>query len=474
MIQKFSFLPLLLVAFAGMGQEITVSQEIPLKNATSYELIGKLKDRFLLLQDRPTEVEVQGFNEALQQVWLKELELDKRQPKVLSVIRAKDEFTVIYRYRRKGKTIVKAHRYDAAANLRDSVMIKDYGTLFFTPDFEIIRSEDRSKICIYHIEKIKNLRAVAYDIETMEVLWDEVISPPDMDFNLEFMQAMLNNDGDFAFVLNKDNFRSKRKDHHYEVHEFRVAGTGWEIRRINLEDRLTYDVFFDYDNLNGGFVAGGLYSEKNLARANGFFYLNQPADQSDYLLRFEEFDKEFVGNLAGKEIDKNKGIVEVTVQDIVLRRDGGILMIGEKNRQLERRSIAGSGRLYYDPSRRFLVDYYFDELFVISIHPDGKLHWKTILPKKQFSQDDNGIYSSFFLFKTPSSLKFLFNDEIKNENTVSEYNLRGNGEFDRNSILNTQNLELKLRFRDAVQISNNEILVPSEKKNRVKMVILEY
>ena len=471
---KFSILPLLLIAFAGWGQEITVSQEIPLKNATSYELIGKLKDRFLLLQDRPTEVEVQGFNEALHQVWLKELELDKRQPKVLSVIRSKDNFTVIYRFRRKGRTVIKAHKYDAAANLRDSITVKDYGTLFFTPEFEIIRSEDRTKICIYHIEKIKNLRAVTYDLETMEVLWDKTATPQDMDFNLEFMQAILNNNGDFAFVLNKDNFRSKRKEHHYEIHEFRTGGAGWQTKSINLEDRLTYDVFFDYDNLNDGIVAGGLYSEKNLGRANGFFYVNHPAEGSDYLLRFEEFDKDFVTNLIGKDLDKNKGIVEATIQDIVLRRDGGILMIGEKNRQLERRSIAGSGRLYYDPSRRFLVDYYYDELFVISVHPNGETHWKTILPKKQFSQDDNGIYSSFFLFKTPSSLKFLFNDEIKNENTVSEYILRGNGEYDRNSILNTQNLELKLRFRDAIQISNNELLVPSEKKNRIKMVILEY
>ncbi len=470
---KYLIIPLLLLPTFLIAQEITVSEEIPLRNAVSYELVGKLKNRVLFLQDRPTEVEVQGFNEALREIWSKELELDKRQPKVLSVIWSKDDWTVVYRYRHKGQTILKAHKYDAGASLIDSVTIKNYGVLFFTPDFEIIRSEDRSKICIYQIEKIKNIRAVTYDVEKMEVLWDTTTSPDDMDFNLEFLQAIINNNGDFAFMLNKDNFRSKRKEHHYEVHEFRTDTKNWQINKVSLNDLLTYDVFFDYDNLNGGIVAGGLYSEKNLARSNGFFYLNIPRNSGEYLLNFQEFDQDFVSDIAGKEIDKSKGILEATIQDIVLRRDGGILLIGEKNRQLERRSASGSGR-YYDLTRRFMVDYYFDDLFVISIHPTGETHWKTILPKKQFSQDDNGIYSSFFLFKTPSSLKFLFNDEIKNENTVSEYILKGNGDYERNSILNTENLELKLRFRDAVQISNSSLLIPSEKKNRVKMVVLEY
>jgi hypothetical protein len=94
--------------------------------------------------------------------------------------------------------------------------------------------------------------------------------------------------------------------------------------------------------------------------------------------------------------------------------------------------------------------------------------------KKQYSQDDDGIYSSFFVFKTASSLRFLFNDEIKYENTVSEYVLRGNGRFDRNSLMSTENLKLRLRFRDAMQIDANTLLIPSERRNRLKIARLEY
>ena len=47
--------------------------------------------------------------------------------------------------------------------------------------------------------------------------------------------------------------------------------------------------------------------------------------------------------------------------------------------------------------------------------------------KKQYSQDDNAIFSSFFLFQNPRELRFLFNDDIKTENTVSEYIITGSG-----------------------------------------------
>ena len=84
-------------------------------------------------------------------------------------------------------------------------------------------------------------------------------------------------------------------------------------------------------------------------------------------------------------------------------------MIAERNRLLERAMTAASRSSYVgDDGRGYIVDYHYEDIVVISIHPDGQTHWKTILPKRQYSQDDNAIYSSFFLLKTPKSLRLLF------------------------------------------------------------------
>ncbi len=84
------------------------------------------------------------------------------------------------------------------------------------------------------------------------------------------------------------------------------------------------------------------------------------------------------------------------------------------------------------------------------------------------------MYSSFFILKTPSSIRLLFSDEIKYENTVSEYVLKGNGEYDRNSVMSTENQQLRLRFRDAMQTASDELIVPSERRNRLKLVRVKY
>ena len=465
---------LFLLPFVITAQSIMVSDDIHLRNDVGYELIGQLKGQTLLFRDKTTDFEIQAFDNRMRESWTKELEFDRKSPKVLGVSGAKEDFTIFYKFRKKSHTILKAHKYDPGANLKDSVTLKDFGYLFFSPNFEMIRSEDKSKILLYYLDKQTTIKAYAIDVDSLELMWEKEIKPEKFNFGRDFHQIILDNDGNMKMILFKDNFRSNRKQHYYEIHEYYGNTDLYRFYNIPMQGKLTFDVFFTADNLNNRLVAAGLYSDKNLSRTNGYFYLSiDPNDYKNHLLKFEPFELKFLSELIGKKVTKNKGVNELRVQETVLRRDGGVLMIAERTRYLERRS-AGTTRVYYDPSLRYIVDYYFDELVVISIHPSGKTHWKNILRKKQYSQDDDGIYSSYFLFKSPSALRFLFNDEIRYENTVSEYVLNGIGDFDRNSILSTENMQLRLRFRDAIQVASNEIIVPSERRNRLKLVKMEY
>lgn len=463
---------LLLLPLGALAQNILVSEDMPMKNDASYELIGELKGNILLYHNRSMEHEIQCFDQRMQLSWSKELDLERRTARTMGLISdQEDDFTLFYHYRRKGNTLVKAHKYDAGANLLDSTLVFDYGFLFFTPRFELVQSEDRSKALIFFIEKQSIMRAVSFDVDSMQLLWETSFSPEDYSYNEDDLQLLVDNTGNMHLIIEKDNFRSRRKDHFYEIHSYYGSGD-YRTFDIDMQQHLTFDVYFEYDNLNQRLIAAGFYSEKDLSRANGFFYVNiDPRSPEDAATGFHKFDTETLSGLLGKRGRRAKGLPEISVQEVVLRRDGGALLIGERNRMFER---GGSSRTYYDGINRFMVDYYFDDLLVASIHPDGDLHWTTILHKKQYSQDDNGIYSSYFLFKTPSSLRFLFNDEIRYENTVSEYILTGRGNYDRNSLLSTENLDLRLRFRDALQTASNTLIVPSERRNRLKLVKMEF
>jgi hypothetical protein len=456
------------------AQQITMSEDIPLRNDVAYELLGEFKGRVLLFRDQISKYEVQGFDQRLRPSWSKILTLDKKNPKVIGSTHSRNDFTLIYHYRDQGNTILKAAKFDPGANMIDSATINNLGSVFFTPEFELAFSEDRSKILVYYIERQSILHAFVFDAASFRPLWKKSVSPSGFSFFEDFLQVVLDNEGNMCLVFEKDKFLARKDGHHYHI--ISVIGTEDRLTQFQapLDGKLTYDVLFTYDNLNDRLVAAGLYSDKSGDRATGYFVLKiDPLQRELPFLRFESFNDLFVSNLIGKEVEKNKGVTELSVREIVLRRDGGVLMIAERIREYERR-LGAPNRVSFDGVGRFIVDYYHEDIVALSIHPDGRAHWETILPKKQYSQDDGGVYSSYFLFKTPENLRFLFNDEIRFENTVSEYRLNGAGAFERRSLLNTEKLEVRLRFRDAIQVSADALVVPSERRNRLRLVKITF
>lgn len=458
--------------FSLAAQQIMVSDELPLRSDISYEIIGEFNKQVLVFRDKSVSFEVQAFDENMRSSWTKEIELLKRSPEVIGINSIRDSFTIFYRHRERGDYLIRAHRYNAKAVLKDSVLISTYGDIFQSPDMEILRSEDRNKILLYNVNRQKEIHAILFDNEKMEKIWEYRFEPQDFRYSEDAMHMAVSNTGDMYVVIEKANYRVRKDDYNYEIFKYGPGTTGILRHIVSIGDYYTFDLAFNYDNINQQLVAGGFYYEKNPLRAEGFFSLHLNASLKEEQLTFHPFKDNIVESLEGKELRKNRGLEEVIIQDIVLRRDGGMVIIGEENRNYYRR-MANTGRGYYDGFTRNVTDFYFNDIFALSISPEGTIDWQTIMHKKQFSQDDGGVYSSFFLFKNPRNLRLIFNDEIKLENTVSEYVVAGTGAFNRNSILSTDNQNLRLRFRDALQVSPNKMLVPSEHRGKLRIARLE-
>ena len=477
------FLLFLFFSFFGnlSAQVITVSDDLSVRNDLGFNILGEMKGNLLLFRDRTTRFEVQAFNDKMRATWTKEILLDKRRPQIIDVVSDKESFCVFYHFKRKGHTILKAHKFDPAANLIDSVVVKDFGSVFYTPDLQTLPSEDKSKIVFFEVENQSDVKAYSFDIKKMKLIWEKNFESKESSWNRDFREILTDNTGNFYLIYERDNRKTQLEKHRFEI--YRLNGGPVISKSIPMREYVRYDVRFEYDNLNKKLVAGGLYSDESTAWARGSFYTNFKLEAPEEpILHYEAFSNEFVFKLMeesekGMKNKKNRGITETDIQEIVLRRDGGILIIGEQNRHLDRgygntRGSVGTINSAY--GGRYITDYFYDDLFVISYHPTGELHWKEVLHKKQYSQDDDAAYSSYFLAKTATSLRLLFNDEIQYENTVSEYILKGNGEFNRNSVMSTENQKIRLRFKDALQISADVVIVPSEARNRLKLVKVQY
>ena len=127
-----SLLLFLTTGAALYAQTVTLSEPIVLRNDIAYHLLGEMGSHTLLFRDRSTTFEVVGLNKAMKESWTKELELDRRLPKVIDILPDDGHFNLFYQFKDRTHTKLKAHRYGPGANLLDSITIVDLGYLLYS------------------------------------------------------------------------------------------------------------------------------------------------------------------------------------------------------------------------------------------------------------------------------------------------------------------------------------------------------
>ena len=457
------------------AQGMYVSEPLTIRNDYGYELIGRLRDRILVFRDKYDEYEIQAYDQQMHAVWNKELrDIDKRGVQILAVTTGKNDFSVLYSRRRRGHVQLLLHKYDPMANLIDTFTIKDYGErVFNVPRLKHLESEDRNCMVVYNEEESGKFEVTCFRVDKMLVLWDRVLDKARVDTDIHADEKVLTNEGVLFLIEEKNNRRSKLDEHGFTIASVR-AGEELTFVTVPAPQLITSDVLFKYDQTQQRLAGAGLYGDKHRERVNGTFsFYYTPRTAASTGIQMQAFDEQFLSVVRQKNVDdEGKGILDARLSDILLRQDGGIVLVAERYHEVMRGAAATRG--FWRDGSRLVVDYYYDDLLIVTTHPDGKVHWKTVLHKKQYSQDDEGTFSSYFPFLNADKLRFLFNDEIKYENTCSEYVINPFGDFDRNSLLNTEGQALRLRFRDARQMSSGECLVPSEFRNKLRFVLLRF
>jgi len=308
-----------------------------------------------------------------------------------------------------------------------------------------------------------------------KIVWENIFLIPG-DSRKNFQDILLTNSGQFFITL-------EDQDNYERIVSFAAIdpfNNSQFVLNLSFGEKFQRDYYLDYDNKNDELIVCGTYADKKGKESKGIYLVKKEVSKLSEVEApvFIEYNKRLFDDLLQGKKKKNKVLDNLTVQNIIHRNDGGLLVISEITREFSRRNpynTSSHPRDAYNPySRRGWVDFYNDDIIIININPQKEIDWSKILYKKQFSQDDDAVFSSFFIMKTPSRLRFIYNDEIKRNNTVSEYLMDPTGKVARNSLLSTVNQEMKLRFQDAIQISSNSIIVPSEKNYDLNLVKITY
>lgn len=469
----------LILNFIGYSQKVTVSDEITLRNDLSYDIIGKIDSTVLLFRDRGNKYELKTFDQNLKHKEDIEITLSDRSCNLFSSLPGDSSFFVCYGYRNKGKYYIQADQFNIKGVIISSDTLKIYDDILLNPEVKHAKSEDKSKILFFSVHDQHELRATMFDIRKREKLYERTIFFKDTDLKDDFRSMLVTNTGDQITIFEKNNYRSKKDKHIFEVFHFFNKAESNNSFIIPVFRLVSFHSKFSYDNTNHQLVGGGVYTQKNLSKAEGVYFIQHGLRMGGVeKVNAFPFETRFDEEIKRRSKDKNE-FNQLQVTDIALKQDGGVLLITEIKKEYERRATYGSANRTlatspYGFRAPLLVDYYYEDMALFSFTKDGTLTWSDVLHKKQYSHDDDGVYSSFFLFKNPSKIRLIYNDEISTENTVSEYIVNANGQYQRKSVLSTEYVRLQLRFRDAMQLSANTFIVPSQRSLRLNLVKVEY
>jgi len=463
---RLSFFFLALFFLGKMiAQNVVVSQDIELRSDSRYELFAGAEGQVILYQDDPSKVLLNAFGPTLEEEWSRELILDKSRPNPLGAIVTEGEINVFYIYRKDRSLQLKMQRYSGRGNMTDSMTIMELKDDFASPNY-LLQTDAKNKYAILSMQRdVNTFVLIGIEVATGRVLYQQKIDLSAESFVMRDFSEVYVDDFGGAYLWSQENNRRSRLDEHV-VRIVRIDINGrYSSVTIAMPELLLYDFQIKTDALNRRVVGVGYYS-LNPDEAAGVLLVQLPYDlQGTAEIATAAFPQSVVDAVDPRN-KKAAGIPYVEALDVVFRRNGGVLLIGEQRKRTVRTVGGRSG--YFGGTIK--TDYLYEDIILSSISTDSLFSWHEVLPKKQFSQDDNAAFSSYFLATTPRQLRLIYNDEVRSGGTVSQYSINGIGGIDRSSLMNTEYQDLWLRHEAGVQITANSIVIPSERRNKLRLV----
>jgi len=302
--------------------------------------------------------------------------------------------------------------------------------------------------------------------------------------NLTLESVKVNNAGDLLITIGHLNRRSSDEDdfsfakfsNYFIPQESNIIST----TSIVDQDFLFKDLVTNWDEKHRTAVLVGTYQRIKDVQDIGVFYsaIKGSVVTVSYT-KMPFIEEDFVGSNAPYRRWNDNAEIQIPKR-IIPRSDGGFVYLLEAEyHQLNLLPMSNTATNF--PSAQMNPAYanYYDENYyydvkAVSVDPKGNIDWKINMPKRQETENDLGRYSSYLYFSSNNVSKLLFVDDIYGNGNLSEYNFNPNGKFEKKVLLNSYRDDLLLVIKKGIQVSGNEVIIPSEKKGKLRLVKITY
>ena len=284
-------------------------------------------------------------------------------------------------------------------------------------------------------------------------------------------------------VKRKTGLFSKNVNYEFAILYYDVKTKKVKDYKINLKDKHIIDIDLKVND-EESIVCGGFYFPKGVQwvpNIKGTFFarINRKSGEIDGQSA-KEFDDKFLnvirdgkvfswywtdlglmwGELTrGKDVTRKGGLKNFRMRDFEIRKDGSAVIVAEGYRMLEVENRDG------EVIKRY---YYYDDIIVVNVEPDGNISWYARVPKKQISVNDGGYYSSYFMKVNGDDVYFVFNDRQSNNSRLKKGKNAAYLKYPKRASTTLVKLDRKGQMERKKLFTNRDLdlsLVPKETRN---------
>ena len=493
------------------GKDMTVKED-----GQFVDVIGDVDNSTFVIMRRKKEVLIQRMD-GVKVIWQKpvELELDKNDLTIRQIILTKTEVLVFtHYYDKKGnEKRLYLSTYDQAG-FKQLKRFEKIATIpadkqSNTGSFIISSSPDRSKVLVQVLppyekkEDIERSTMNVYDAD-MQLQWSQEFRLPYTDVDYRVESQHVDNDGSVIVLglkyAEKKERKALKRDNKstYEYHLLVYTGTSPvpQDHAIGVADKFLQDMTLSMSN-EGDIVCAGLYGNKNSFNVRGAFFLRiDRASKTISHESFKEFSDDFITSfMTEKEAkkatkkaakkDENLELYQYMIHDIILRDDGGAVLVAE---QYFMREVCYTDK---NGNTRCNYHYFYNDVIVVNIDPQGDIEWATKVPKRQHSINDGGTYSSCAVEVQNEKIYLVFNDSgenlfVKSGDKIKQFELKGkdalvvlatvsgDGTVTREALFTPDRRDVILRPKDCVQLKDDAMFIYANRKKDYRFGLIEF
>ncbi len=497
-INGFVVAVMLLTSFTALAQQQVIYSETDRNDIrqTNFEILGKVGGNILIYKNLRDSHAMSVYDMEMN-------ELDRVNYSFLPERLISSDFLAFpdfayffYQYQKRNIVYFMGVKINGDGKLAAEPVMLDTTAITFWANnkiYSVINSEDKQYFDIIKINTKDDdshiLTTVLYnkELELKEKITLKINMPDRSDYLTEFQ---INNHGDLAFARAVQS-NSEENIEKLFFYVKPAMQSNVSVTQLNLLENYLDDLRIKPDNTTNRFLITSFFRKSRQGNVEGLFL--SIWDNAAYSLqssRIMIFDDNLRNEARGENGIKS-AFNDFFIKNIIPKKDGGFLMTAEAFYTTGRGGMNRFNNMFGSPFLRpsdyymfnpysygngfpywrynglnnnQLNRYHAENIIVLSFDNEGKIDWSNVLNKSQWDDETDALIG-FHLVNTGSQLHFLFNQQDKRLQLLTDQSIQPDGKVIRNPTLKNLDRGYDFMPRYAKQVGLRQIIVPCLRRN---------